>query len=54
MTEVSLKEWLKIPFKILEHRAGIRPLLWKEDRCWNAPASTERWHIEWHGTKGCS
>jgi glycine/D-amino acid oxidase-like deaminating enzyme len=24
-TEQVLKEWLKIPFKILEHRSGIRP-----------------------------
>jgi glycine/D-amino acid oxidase-like deaminating enzyme len=24
-TEKSLNEWLKIPFKILEHRCGIRP-----------------------------
>jgi glycine/D-amino acid oxidase-like deaminating enzyme len=24
-TEEALQEWLKIPFKILEHRAGVRP-----------------------------
>lgn len=24
-TEMALKEWLKVPFKIVEHRAGLRP-----------------------------
>jgi glycine/D-amino acid oxidase-like deaminating enzyme len=54
-TEASLKEWLKIPFKILEHRAGIRPAtLERRPFVGMNPHQPNVGILNGMGTKGCS
>jgi glycine/D-amino acid oxidase-like deaminating enzyme len=54
-TEASLKEWLKIPFKILEHRAGIRPAtLERRPFVGIHPQQPNIGVLNGMGTKGCS
>ena len=54
-TERSLKEWLKIPFKILEHRAGVRPAtLERRPFAGMHPDLPNIGILNGMGTKGCS
>jgi len=54
-TEAALKEWLKIPFKIIEHRAGIRPAtLERRPFIGMHPHYPHLGILNGMGTKGCS
>ena len=54
-TEKVLNEWLKIPFKILEHRAGVRPAtLERRPFVGLHPFSRQIGILNGMGTKGCS
>ena len=54
-TEAALKEWLKIPFKIVEHRAGIRPAtLERRPFVGMHPHYPNIGILNGMGTKGCS
>jgi glycine/D-amino acid oxidase-like deaminating enzyme len=54
-TEKALKEWLKIPFKIIEHRAGIRPAtLERRPFVGLHPVHQNIGILNGMGTKGCS
>jgi glycine/D-amino acid oxidase-like deaminating enzyme len=54
-TEAALKEWLKIPFKILEHRAGVRPAtLERRPFVGIHPHQPNIGILNGMGTKGCS
>lgn len=54
-TEAALKEWLKIPFKIIDHRAGIRPAtLERRPFIGMHPHFTNVGILNGMGTKGCS
>ena len=50
-----LKEWLKLPYKMLEHRAGLRPAtLERRPFCGLHPLYPEIGILNGMGTKGCS
>jgi glycine/D-amino acid oxidase-like deaminating enzyme len=54
-TEAALREWLKIPFKILDHRAGIRPAtLERRPFVGMHPHQANVGILNGMGTKGCS
>ncbi len=54
-TEQVLKEWLKIPFKILEHRSGVRPAtLERRPFVGMHPHFPNIGILNGMGTKGCS
>jgi glycine/D-amino acid oxidase-like deaminating enzyme len=54
-TEAALKEWLKIPFKVLEHKAGIRPAtLERRPFVGLHPHHPAIGILNGMGTKGCS
>jgi len=54
-TERSLREWLKIPFKILEHRSGVRPAtLERRPFAGMHPHLPNIGILNGMGTKGCS
>jgi glycine/D-amino acid oxidase-like deaminating enzyme len=54
-TESALKEWLKIPFKVLEHKAGIRPAtLERRPFVGMHPHYPAIGILNGMGTKGCS
>lgn len=54
-TERTLKEWLKVPFKILEHRAGLRPAtLERRPFAGLHPHFPAIGILNGMGTKGCS
>jgi len=54
-TNVVLKEWLKIPYRILEHRAGLRPAtLERRPFCGIHPLIPQVGILNGMGTKGCS
>jgi glycine/D-amino acid oxidase-like deaminating enzyme len=54
-TERSLREWLKIPFKVLEHRSGIRPAtLERRPFAGIHPHLPNIGILNGLGTKGCS
>ena len=54
-TEAALKEWLKIPFKTIEHRAGIRPAtLERRPFVGMHPHYPNVGVLNGMGTKGCS
>jgi glycine/D-amino acid oxidase-like deaminating enzyme len=54
-TERSLKEWLKLPFKIVEHLAGIRPAtLERRPFVGMHPVFPGIGILNGMGTKGCS
>jgi glycine/D-amino acid oxidase-like deaminating enzyme len=54
-TEKVLKEWLKIPFKIVEHRSGLRPAtLERRPFVGLHPLSSSVGILNGMGTKGCS
>jgi len=54
-TEAALKEWLKIPFRIIEHRAGIRPAtLERRPFVGLHPQIRNVGILNGMGTKGCS
>jgi glycine/D-amino acid oxidase-like deaminating enzyme len=53
--EAAIKEWLKIPFKIIEHRAGIRPAtLERRPFVGMHPHYPAIGILNGMGTKGCS
>ncbi|HMC99901.1 MAG TPA: FAD-dependent oxidoreductase, partial [Ferruginibacter sp.] len=54
-TEAALKEWLKIPFKIVDHYAGIRPAtLERRPFVGLHPHQPNIGILNGMGTKGCS
>lgn len=54
-TEAALKEWLKLPFKVIEHRAGIRPAtLERRPFVGMHPHYPGIGILNGMGTKGCS
>lgn len=54
-TTAVLKEWLKLPYKILEHRAGLRPAtLERRPFCGIHPQQPQVAILNGMGTKGCS
>lgn len=54
-TEHSLKQWLKIPFEIVEHRSGLRPAtLERRPFVGFHPLHTNVGILNGMGTKGCS
>ena len=54
-TEQSLKQWLKIPFEIIEHRSGLRPAtLERRPFVGFHPLHTNVGILNGMGTKGCS
>ncbi len=54
-TEQSLKQWLKIPFEIIEHRSGLRPAtLERRPFAGFHPLHTNVGILNGMGTKGCS
>ncbi len=54
-TERMLKQWLKIPFKVLEHRAGLRPAtLERRPFVGLHPTHNSVGILNGMGTKGCS
>jgi glycine/D-amino acid oxidase-like deaminating enzyme len=54
-TEAALKEWLKIPFTIIEHRSGIRPAtLERRPFAGMHPYYPNIGILNGMGTKGCS
>jgi glycine/D-amino acid oxidase-like deaminating enzyme len=54
-TEATLKEWLKVPFKVLDHRAGIRPAtLERRPFAGLHPHFPSIGILNGMGTKGCS
>lgn len=54
-TEMVLKEWLKIPFKIIDHKAGIRPAtLERRPFIGTHPLHPAISILNGMGTKGCS
>ncbi len=54
-TEAVLKEWLKVPFKTLEHRSGLRPAtLERRPFCGIHPLYPQVGILNGMGTKGCS
>ncbi len=53
--EKALQEWLKIPYKVLDHRAGIRPATLERRPFVGLHATDQRVGIlNGMGTKGCS
>lgn len=54
-TEQSLKQWLRIPFKIVEHRSGLRPAtLERRPFVGFHPVHSSIGILNGMGTKGCS
>lgn len=54
-TENALKQWLKIPFRIIEHRSGLRPAtLERRPFVGFHPIHTSIGILNGMGTKGCS
>jgi glycine/D-amino acid oxidase-like deaminating enzyme len=54
-TEQVLKQWLKIPFEIIEHRSGLRPAtLERRPFVGFHPVHTNVGILNGMGTKGCS
>lgn len=54
-TEASLKQWLKIPFKTIEHLAGIRPAnIERRPFVGFHPVHSQIGILNGMGTKGCS
>lgn len=54
-TELILKEWLKLPFKIIEHRSGLRPAtLERRPFVGMHPLHSQIGILNGMGTKGCS
>ena len=54
-TEQSLRQWLKIPFKIVEHRSGLRPAtLERRPFVGFHPVHSSIGILNGMGTKGCS
>jgi glycine/D-amino acid oxidase-like deaminating enzyme len=54
-TEQLLKQWLKIPFEIIEHRSGLRPAtLERRPFVGFHPVHTNAGILNGMGTKGCS
>ncbi|MFI5129791.1 MAG: NAD(P)/FAD-dependent oxidoreductase [Chitinophagales bacterium] len=54
-TEMALKEWLKIPFKVVDHRAGVRPAtLERRPFVGMHPHYPNIGMLNGMGTKGCS
>ena len=54
-TEAVLKEWLRLPFKVMERRAGLRPAtLERRPFCGIHPLHPQVGILNGMGTKGCS